>query len=470
MAKRPPVSRALLAVPALGAALALAHAGCSSEDTTCPDGVSQKFHESEFLEVDTVWSADCGPHVITNFVRVGEGVTLTIEPGARVELAKDASLQVGMESYAKAGSLSAKGTLERPITFTRHDAEPWTAIAVQYPSVATFEHTVIEGGGADDPMTANASLMIRGDYKLPRKDMATLAHVTIRDSVGPGLWIRECGALTAASTDLTVTGSGKADASDMTHFPVSVSPTALTTFPAGTYTGNAVDEILIDTEDTSLGVPDVLEDVTVHERGVPYRVGMFAGGSLRFGTDDAHPQSTLTIEAGVTMRFPKGDDAASGGAIVMTIETDSASSELPGTTLVAKGTADKPIVFTSAAATPSAGDWRGLWFGLGANADNVLDHVVIEYAGSDILAGGFACPPDHSNNGAIAIMGGPAAKAFLTNSVIRHSASAGVLRGWDLMQGAAVDFKPTNTFEDITECDQTVMALDQGDCPQGSCG
>jgi len=172
----------------------------------------------------------------------------------------------------------------------------------------------------------------------------------------------------------------------------------------------------------------------------------------------------------VTMRFPKGDDAASGGAIVMTIETDSASSELPGTTLVAKGTADKPIVFTSAAATPSAGDWRGLWFGLGANADNVLDHVVIEYAGSDILAGGFACPPDHSNNGAIAIMGGPAAKAFLTNSVIRHSASAGVLRGWDLMQGAAVDFKPTNTFEDIAECDQTVMALDQGDCPQGSCG
>jgi hypothetical protein len=464
------VSRALLVLPALGAALMLAHAGCSSTDTTCPDGVSPKVHESELIEVDTVWSADCGPHAVKNFVRVGEGVTLTIEAGARVELGPDAMFEVGKESFAKPGTLNARGTAERPITFARHESAPWAALYVQYPAKATLEHAVLEGGGANDPNSDSASLVVRGDYELPRKDMVTLAHVTIRDSGGPGLRVWESGALTAESTDLTITGCGKSADELRLKFPASVSPTALTNFPVGTYSGNAIDEIFIDPSSTTQGETNVLEDVTIHDRGVPYRVGDWSGAMFRFGTDEAHPEVTLTIEPGVTLRFPTADDTASGGLLVMTLETSSATSAIPRTILKAKGTADKPIVFTSASNTPKAGDWQGLWLGLGASADNVLDHVVIEYAGSELLAGGFACPFEHSNDGALAIMGGPAESAFLTNSIIRHGASAGVLRGWDLMQGAAVDFKPTNTFEDVAECEQTVMQLDQGDCPQRACG
>src|SRR3954452_24656771 len=48
----------------------------------------------------------------------------------------------------------------------------------------------------------------------------------------------------------------------------------------------------------------------------------------------------------------------------------------PSGALVAKGTEAKPIVLTSVAATPAAGDWSGLAFnGIGAS---VLDHVTIE--------------------------------------------------------------------------------------------
>lgn len=466
------IRRSKFALPLLRTTLALvalAQLSCSSdasdEATTCPDGVAPKVHESEIVDVDTVWAADCGPHVVRNFVRVGEGVTLTIEPGARVELEADAVFEVATESFTSPATLLAKGTSAKPITFTQSGTATWGAIHVQYPGKATFEHAVVEGGGAYDPSVGNAMLAVSGDFELPRKEMLTLAHVTLRDSQGPGLTLDRGAALTVDSTDVTVIGCGKDE--NAVGFPVVVEPAALDNLPTGDYSGNRQDEILIVPAASEQGGSNVVEDVTIHERGVPYRVGDYAGAELRFDTDDTHDSVTLTIEAGVVLRFAVRDDAASGGRLTLHQFTDSPS--VPKVTVKAQGTADKPIVFTSAADSPKPGDWQGLWFGSGANANNVLDHVVIEYAGSDLLAGGFACPPDHSNDGALAIVGGPAENAFLTNSIVRHSASAGVLRGWDLTQGDAVDFKPTNTFEDIAECDQTILRLDAA-CPNGTCG
>lgn len=444
-------------------------ASCGSDDAICPDGVAPIVHDRETIESDATWKAGCGPHVVSGFVHVRKGAMLTVEPGARVQLEADATIEVGAEDDTQSSMLHAMGTSDAPITFTRDGAAPWGYLQVMHPATAMLEHVVIEGGGSEYPNGGYATLIVRGDDELPKKEMATLSHVTIRDSVGPGLWVRESGALTAESTDLTVTGCGKADGEEAEPFPVVIAPTALTTFPTGTFTGNHVDELLIATGDTTSGTPDVLEDVTIRALGVPYRVGAYAGDTLRFGTDDAHPKVTLTIEPGVTLRFPVKDDANSGGGVQLTNWTDTADANPPGTTIQAVGTADKPIVFTSAAASPKPGDWRGLWFGTGANADNRLEHVVIEYAGSDLLAGGFACPPDHSNDGAIAILGGPAKTQFLKNSVIRSSAAAGVVKGWTGEEGADVDFLPTNTFEDVAECKQTVLAIAQGDCPDVAC-
>lgn len=440
-----------------------------SDDTLCPDGTGPFVHDRETIETNTTWKAGCGSHVIVGHTFVRGGATLTIEPGARIELAKDAIFEVGSESETAASSLIAKGTAAKPITFTRNESDRWGFLLVQYPGTGAFEHVVVEGGGSEYPNGGYASLIVRGDYELPPKEMATLSHVTIRDSLGPGLWLRESGVLTPDSTDLTVTKCGKADGTDKEPFPVVIPPSALSTFPVGNYTGNNIDELLVNTNDTSSGIADVVVDVTIHERGVPYRVGAYAGDTLRFGTDEQHPKVTLTIEPGVTLRFPVKDEATSGRGIELTNWTSTTEAGPPGTTIKAVGTTEKPIVFTSAAASPKAGDWRGIWFGTGANADNQVEHVVIEYAGSDLLAGGFACPVDHSNDGAIAILGGPAANQFLKNSVIRHSAAAGIVKGWNADEGADVDFLPTNTFEDIAECKQTVLHVAQGDCPDVAC-
>src|SRR5690606_22363001 len=60
--------------------------------------------------------------------------------------------------------------------------------------------------------------------------------------------------------------------------------------------------------------------------------------------------AVLTIPAGVTVEVEKAGDAASKGALIIT----------QGAKLMVNGTADMPVVFTSAAADKAPGDWIGI--------------------------------------------------------------------------------------------------------------
>lgn len=63
------------------------------------------------IDTDTTWTAAGSPYYIAGDATVLEGVTLTVEPGATVELASFANLWV-------AGELVARGTAALPILFT----------------------------------------------------------------------------------------------------------------------------------------------------------------------------------------------------------------------------------------------------------------------------------------------------------------------------------------------------------------
>jgi hypothetical protein len=134
--------------------------------------------------------------------------------------------------------------------------------------------------------------------------------------------------------------------------------------------------------------------------------------------------------------------------------------------IIARGTAHKPVVFTSAQETPAAGDWVGVVFD-GYDPQDVLDFVRVEYAGALSGAKGFHCDDAGGNNeedrGALVIFGEPAA-SFLTNSTIAHSAYFGVDRAW---KGAEVDFVATNTFVDVARCKQSRPLADH--CPAQPC-
>lgn len=109
----------------------------------------------------------------------------------------------------------------------------------------------------------------------------------------------------------------------------------------------------------------------------------------------------LTIEPGALIMFEQGKGLYVG--------YHSGSS---GATMVANGTANLPITFTSAAAIKSPGDWDFIGFYNGASNLSTMQYCTVEYGG------GYS-----SNYGELHIDGSSVA---MDNCVIRYSASMGI--------------------------------------------
>jgi hypothetical protein len=119
--------------------------------------------------------------------------------------------------------------------------------------------------------------------------------------------------------------------------------------------------------DTTVG-GTISTDTTWDLAGSPYIV---TSNITVKGTDGADAITTLQIEPGVEVRMTLSRQFIVGG-----------TSGDPGA-LVAQGTAAQPIVFTSDAATPAAGDWYGFrFYATSDDASTILDHCTVGYAGS----------------------------------------------------------------------------------------
>jgi hypothetical protein len=100
-------------------------------------------------------------------------------------------------------------------------------------------------------------------------------------------------------------------------------------------------------------------------------------------------------------------------------------------TLIAKGTAEAPVTFTSSSPSPVPGDWAGIW--LDAADGSQLDHVIVEYAGSAAGLDLIDCAPLNGNNvwpNTAAILVGNNDSGYIppsnliTNSIIRNNAGS----------------------------------------------
>ncbi|OJY23786.1 MAG: hypothetical protein BGO98_17740 [Myxococcales bacterium 68-20] len=410
--------------------------------STCAPVTGEGTKHSGNLETgQETWTAAASPHVIDFPVTIREGETLTIEPCAVVRIRKDMGILVQ-------GTLVAEGAEGSPITIERADAnDPWRNIETRETATVRLAHATIEGGGArgNNRPDSMAMLDVRGDVDLPPAGKVHLDHVTLSGSASVGLILREAGALTATSTDLTITGGANA--------PVRSWANLVGSIPSGRYTGNESDEILID----GMGSRDAIkQDMTLANRGVPYHV---LGAEVLVGDTSAEgkPKATLTIEAGVTVRFAKGSRLA----------MDAYKTDKPATgALRAVGTEAQPIVFTSAEATPAPGNWVGLTFKGTPDANNRIEHAKIAYAGGDSGISSYDCPnPDKasfSNYGAIIVYGGRPASAFVTHTSFEQSAGDGIVRGWT---GEVVDFLPTNSFAGMALCNQSYPKPVSTTCP-----
>ncbi len=132
--------------------------------------------------------------------------------------------------------------------------------------------------------------------------------------------------------------------------------------------------------------------------------------------------ATITIEAGTTI---KGQYTDPVGGLVIT----------RGAKIMAKGTADKPIVFTSASASPHSGDWAGIVI-LGKAKTNAsfngqagvgeIEGGVNDAAGNGLYGG----TDDNDNSGVLQYVRIEyAGYAFLPDKEINSLTMGGVGRG-----------------------------------------
>ena len=97
---------------------------------------------------------------------------------------------------------------------------------------------------------------------------------------------------------------------------------------------------------TGGGTPTTGQTITIEGKITKDTVLKAANTYILKGLVYMTNNATMTIEAGTTI---KGDIITVGGLVITR-----------GSKLVAQGTVDKPIVFTSTSATPRSGDWAGI--------------------------------------------------------------------------------------------------------------
>lgn len=438
------VAMALLCVPACGSSDNGGADGGSDDagsgECATPTGAGTT-HGASVTQAET-WTAAASPHILPTDTTISAAITL--EPCALVRIAAGATVTVGA-----GGSIVAAGTETRPVAIAPRDSSPWASIRAINGGTLSLTYTGVLGGG--DPLNSNrdfaGALDIRADVTLPPAEVLHADHLLIQDSASQGVYLHESGAFSAASTGVIIERSA--------GYPIHASANLAGTIPSGVYTGNGIDEILLSGSDTGQTIRSW--DVTFADHGVPYHVGnASAAGRLDVGGAPT-TSATLTIDPGVILRFKKG------GALYIVF--GGVSSPSTGT-LVAVGTSAKPIRFTSAEASPAAGDWLGLNFGGLPAAATRVDFATVEYAGGSSGSGSSSCPYPSIpiNDGAIRIYGAPSS-AFITNTVISDSASNGIDRGW------ADDVQPdfltdgTNQFVRVAHCTETFPKTTNGVCP-----
>ena len=387
-----------------------------------------------------VWTADGSPHILPYDTTIYK--TVTIEPCAEVLLAAGRELTV-------TGKLIAEGTATKRIHFGAKDAgQAWNNIRTLSPGTLRFAYTTLDGGGTvgNTQPYLTGVLNVAGDGSKPVQETLFVDHVTIAGSLSSGIVLTGNAGFAAGSNALVVKGAAQ--------HPMSIWARAVGGIPVGSYTGNAIDKILLP---TTSGNDSFSETTTLHERGVPYLVGhATSGGDLRVYVPAGQPPVTLTIEPGVEMRFKKGGVLRVG---VFTSNTPCLGS------LIAAGTAAKPIVFKSDEASPAPGDWLGLAFGDVPTAIDKVDHVRVENAGGTSTSGSGSCPDNAevNNDGAIRISGPPPSQ-FITNTVIASSKTNGIDRGWRSDQ-PVISFLPTNMVTGVALCLETYPPTANNVCP-----
>ncbi|HSO37657.1 MAG TPA: hypothetical protein VLT33_34260, partial [Labilithrix sp.] len=401
---------------------------------SCPAASGAGTKHEGIITADETWKAADGPHDVTFGLDIR--ATVTIEPCALVRVAKGVRISVG--SSTDVGSLVARGTSQvtggtrdvRPVNFDALDpASPWGQIIVYAKGTLDLSIAAIQNGGGETT-DARGALVVTGvaggtnDGEPLRS--TTIDRVLIDKSASYGLNLEAWGALTEGSDKLWIRGSGSTELPSAIRIEPGIAATLPKTIVA---TGNVKDEILMLTSKT------FTRNDTLVNRGLPYRQ---KGALYLNGSKDGAPVK-LTVEPGVTLGF---DENVGSGMYIGSGDTRQGILE-------AVGTADAPIVFTSAKTTKAAGDWLSLYFKSTPKTGSKISYARVEYAGAAGTTTGFGCGPS-ANDGAVFIHGtgpddGGPASVFIDHTTFENIGGTTVIvSGWTDASGP--NFTGDNTF------------------------
>ncbi|MBI9089152.1 MAG: right-handed parallel beta-helix repeat-containing protein [Desulfobacterium sp.] len=319
------------------------------------------------ISADTSWTDQGVPYIVTSDITVQQA-SLTVAPGVTVRFRPNTRLAVG--HYNNFGALVARGTPEAPIIFTSDATTPqpgdWKGLCFDNATdddTTVLEHCVVEYAGK----THNAGIYC--SYASP-----TFRSCIIRNSSAHGIYLNS-----NANPVIGGEGAGNTITGNAAYGIYAANTASTPIITHNTISSNGSFPIRIGADKTvsdnsfsennhqaiELIGGSISADTSWTDQGVPYIVT----------SDITVQQASLTVAPGVTVRFRPNTRLAVGhynnfGA------------------LVARGTPEAPIIFTSDATTPQPGDWKGLYFDNATNDDaTVLEHCVVEYAGKTHNAG-----------------------------------------------------------------------------------
>ncbi len=384
-------------------------------DTNSAQARTNIYAPSVDINTPTTWTVAGSPYVISGWAWLDVTATLTIDPGVVIKFTPDHFNQrYNGINVSGGGKIIANGTADAPVIFT------------SYYDDTAFGDT--NGDGA-------ASLPVAGDWRgiILDADASELSHVEARyganiyQSYG-GIEIKNNS--TAQLSDISIKYSaGSALRLNQPASPTITNITLDTSNDYGIYSNIAGSNITITNATTAncadgvavLSVGNTISftnAIVANTRPTIYLTGATVSanatwpkiGNAAYVLDNdigVATGATLTIAPGVVV---KGEYS----------QYPDSRLEISGR-LLAQGTADQPVIFTSlrddtvggdsnndaSASSPANGDWGGLYFENSANSS--LDYVTVRYGGNyaDDFNGVFYATTDnvmlHLKNSSLAI-------------------------------------------------------------------
>lgn len=373
---------------------------------------------------DATWKGDVPLRILNSITVQGTDgsdavTTLTIGEGSELRFYKNDGITVGGSS-GDPGSLKALGTSAMPIHFTSIKPSPapgaWKGIefldTADDGSILRFCNIVYAGGSGILPHNMTALYI--------EKSSPTIENCIIHWSSFCGISLRFSSSH-ISSCVISDSGTRSLDimrgSPEFTDNSISVGDSVALHMNV-----ELLGELLSDNIFTNIGTGShivvdggVISHDAIWKGSVPL---VITGRIAVQGVDGNDNITTLTIEEGSELRFGSNSGLVVGG-----------SSGNPGL-LKALGTSAMPIHFTSSELSPVPGAWDGIIFRNTADDESLLNYCTVEYAG----------------NGGIGTISIESSSPHITDSIIRHSSSNGIL----VNGGAPI----------ITNCSLTEISLD----------